>query len=106
MSVKQVSNMAEAVIDRRLITDKTDSRAANQIQFFIKRSFDPKFDWFTTFRHALHPQSTEPPLTLRISPLIWRAHSVQRKTIGQPMSSGAATRPTGIPSSIDLRYPG
>src|SRR5258706_9205770 len=51
----------------------------------------------------VHPQRTDPPLTFRISPLICRAHSLHRKTIGHPISSGEATRPTGIESSIDLR---
>src|ERR1051326_3034993 len=53
-----------------------------------------------------HPHKTEPPFTFRISPLICRPHSVQRNTMGQAMSSGVATRPTGIPSSIDFRNPG
>src|SRR3954471_9814088 len=52
------------------------------------------------------PHRTEPPLTLRISPLMCLAHSVQRKTMGQPISFGVATRPIGIASSTDLRRPG
>src|SRR5258708_14732191 len=51
----------------------------------------------------VYPQRTDPPFTFRISPLMWRAHSLHRKTIGQAMSRGEATRPTGCRSSIDLR---
>ena len=45
-------------------------------------------------------------MTFRISPLMCRAQSVQRNTIGQAMSSGVATRPTGIDSSSAFRKPG
>src|SRR5437870_506983 len=47
-----------------------------------------------------HPQSTLPPFTLRISPVMWRARSEQRNTIGPAMSSALPTRPNGIVSSI------
>ena len=43
-----------------------------------------------------HPQRTEPPLTLRISPVMWRARSDARKTIGPAMSLGGGMRPIGI----------
>src|SRR5688572_22439064 len=43
-----------------------------------------------------HPTSTLPPFTLTISPVMWRARSEQRNTIGPAMSRGDATRPIGI----------
>src|SRR5687767_6333196 len=43
-----------------------------------------------------HPQSTEPPLTFRISPVTCRARSEQRNTIGPAMSIAEAIRPIGI----------
>lgn len=54
--------------------------------------------------HRHHPpQRTDPPLTLRISPVMCRAKSEARKTIGPAMSSGGGTRLRGIVSSTFLR---
>src|SRR2546425_1683276 len=58
------------------------------------------------FLSFLNPKKPAPPLTFRISPLICRAQSVHKKTIGHAISSGVATRPMGIESSIDFRKPG
>src|SRR4051794_40719170 len=50
-----------------------------------------------------HPQSTLPPFTLRISPVMWRASGEQRNTIGPAMSSAEAMRPKGIPADARAR---
>src|SRR5882724_2551327 len=42
------------------------------------------------------PASTAPPLTLKISPDMNPAISVQRKTMGPAISAGVPTRPRGI----------
>src|SRR5438067_1415635 len=47
-----------------------------------------------------HPARTLPPFTFRISPVMWRAISEQRKRMGPAMSRGAATRPIGMPRAI------
>src|SRR2546425_1150377 len=47
-----------------------------------------------------HPQSTLPPFTFRISPVMWPARSEQRNTMGPAQSSGLATRPSGIVRSM------
>src|SRR5207245_4553342 len=47
-----------------------------------------------------HPQSTLPPFTLRISPVMCPARSEQRNTIGPAQSSGLAKRPSGIVRSM------
>src|SRR5262245_37818456 len=52
-----------------------------------------------------HPQSTLPPLTLRISPVMCRARFEHRNTIGPAMSRGAAIRRSGIPAAIRSRPP-
>src|SRR5262245_11060184 len=52
-----------------------------------------------------HPQSTVPPFTFTISPVMCRASSEQRKTIGPAMSRGAAIRLTGIVAAIRSRPP-
>src|SRR5262249_48128294 len=48
----------------------------------------------------LYPHRTEPPFTLRTSPVMWRARSDARKRIGPAMSSAVATRPMGIEPTI------
>src|SRR5690606_33364216 len=50
-----------------------------------------------------YPQSTLPPFTLRISPVMWRAIGVHRKTMGPATSSAVATRPSGIPALAAAR---
>ncbi len=52
-----------------------------------------------------HPQSTLPPLTFTISPVMCRASSEQRNTIGPAMSRGAAMRPTGMVAAMRSRPP-
>src|SRR3989442_2841312 len=47
-----------------------------------------------------HPQSTLPPFTLRISPVMCPARSEQRNTMGPAQSSWLATRPSGIVRSM------
>src|SRR6185312_1565557 len=59
-----------------------------------------------TSKKSLQPQSTEPPFTFKTSPVMWRAHSLQRKIIGHAMSSAVAIRPIGIARSIWLRASG
>src|SRR5258708_20464091 len=50
-----------------------------------------------------HPQSTLPPLTLRISPVTCRASAEHRNTIGPAMSSAEAMRPSGMLADIFVR---
>ena len=52
-----------------------------------------------------HPQSTDPPLTFTISPVMCRASGEQRNTTGPAMSSAVATRPSGMPASTRSRPP-
>src|SRR3974390_92206 len=44
----------------------------------------------------LHPHSTEPPFTFRISPVMKLARSDARNRIGPAISSAVAARPSGI----------
>src|SRR2546423_15561302 len=55
---------------------------------------------YRTYVFLYYPQSTEPPLTLRISPVMLAAQSDARKTTARAMSSAVATRPSGIVSTI------
>ena len=52
-----------------------------------------------------HPQSTLPPFTFTISPVMCRASAEQRNTIGPAMSRASATRPSGIVAAIRSRPP-
>src|SRR5690606_6491302 len=56
-------------------------------------------------RSSPQPQSTEPPLTFRISPVMCRARSEHRKTIGPATSSADAMRPSGMPAAMRSRPP-
>src|SRR5205807_6016223 len=47
-----------------------------------------------------HPTSTAPPFTLKTSPVMKPACSVQRKRMGAAISSGLPTRPKGISRRI------
>src|SRR5258706_15111670 len=47
-------------------------------------------------KKRLHPQSTEPPFTLMISPVMKLARSEATKRIGPATSSAVAARPSGI----------
>src|SRR2546426_11938268 len=53
---------------------------------------------------VVQPHSTVPPLTFRTSPVMCRARSEHKNTIGPAISSGGATRPSGIVRSIS-RFP-
>src|SRR5213079_1881345 len=52
--------------------------------------------------HSSHPHNTLPPLTFSTSPVMCRARSQQRNTIGPATSSALATRPNGIVCSLSL----
>ena len=54
-------------------------------------------------RRERHPQRTEPPFTLRISPVICLARLEHKKTTGPATSSALATRRSGIVFSIAAR---
>src|SRR6267378_3078375 len=47
-------------------------------------------------RWERHPQSTDPPFTFRISPVMFRANREHRNTIGPAISSALPARPSGI----------
>src|SRR5713226_445026 len=49
--MKKVCNMSKAVIDRGLIANQTNARAAQQAGLFSEKSFDAYFDRFSTLRH-------------------------------------------------------
>src|ERR1041385_3447365 len=45
---------------------------------------------------SFYPHKTDPPFTLSTSPVMWLAQVLHRKTIGPAISSGVATRPSGM----------
>src|SRR6185437_16703014 len=51
---------------------------------------------FHPSRFTFHPHSTLPPFTFSTSPVMCRARSLHRNTIGPAISSGEAIRPRGI----------
>src|SRR5262249_3969406 len=53
-----------------------------------------------------HPTSTAPPLTLKTSPVMKPACSVHRKRMGAAISSGVATRPSGMVANTFSRMAG
>src|SRR6267143_215141 len=63
------------------------------------------FGWNGQRGGKSHPQSTEPPFTFRISPVMCRANGEQRNRIGPATSSAVATRPRGIVFSSFPRPP-
>src|ERR1700726_2836462 len=56
----------------------------------------------TCHRSKYQPHRTEPPFTLRTSPVTKVARSEARKRIGPAISSGVAARPSGICACTSL----
>src|ERR1700730_9931465 len=63
---------------------------------FAGRHCQTKYQDQTGHRFKYQPHRTEPPFTLRTSPVIKVAKSQARNRIGPAISSGVAGRPSGI----------
>src|SRR5271166_395259 len=69
------------------------------------RKREPRWLPFPCAYSLAQPQSTEPPFTLRTSPVMWRAQSEPRNTMALATSSASAIRCNGIACSTSCLYP-
>ena len=96
-------------LDSRELVDarreREDVAAAQRRHRAAGRGIVPHRDRAAGEEENDHPQSTLPPFTFRISPVMCRARSEQRNTIGPAMSRGAAMRPIGMPAAMRSRPP-